>query len=423
MNAIGFYNKAKSDLINGHPEHIEKYMLEATNINPDFTFLPTEVLLKTSSEIVNIANSQPQFYGAWFAIQLLRNIFYTKLISEDNFCFPDEKVFSKSGPVNRNKFYIMAFELFFKAQDYEKLYSLRTLYSSSIDSRILSFLDEAYLNLKFGTPLREIDSLDTLAPFMNHGFKGIYSYMCPDSIDVDNRSELEYRKICLKDVPLSNDVPVFAVYADEVYLNKFFLPYYESLCLVYGPGNFIIDATVVIIEDQGSECDFTHFLSCTDLCFNVIYLHDAQYGKDIFASIRFLDSISLIEKYSDVIITDIDAVLDKKLPKDSKNLSVACKTGDNVLPWRRYPAGAVRLKSSLEAKHFLEKVRAYLLHIYACNKNNNLWWVDQNALNYGMNELKKIKKIDIDTSFTTTSCFSFSSHADKKVLSSSAQTY
>ena len=45
MNAMGFYNKAKIDLIQGKPEHIEGYMLEATSINSDFSFLPTEVLL------------------------------------------------------------------------------------------------------------------------------------------------------------------------------------------------------------------------------------------------------------------------------------------------------------------------------------------------------------------------------------------
>tara|TARA_B100000424_G_scaffold43457_1_gene29647 strand:- start:205 stop:1473 length:1269 start_codon:yes stop_codon:yes gene_type:complete len=421
MNAMGFYNKAKIDLIQGKPEHIEGYMLEATSINSDFSFLPTEVLLSACDKISDIANNHSEYYGAWLATQLLRNVFYTKKTPIELFCFPDKEVFSKSGVVNRNKFYVMAFELFFKQQDYEKLYFIKMLYSDSVDPRISKFLDEAYLNLRFGAPLKEVDNLNTLSRFMNHAFKGIYSYTEPCKISADEVFSVNYDKKCLKEVLIDKEIPVFSVYADEVYLKRFLLPYYESLCLVYGKGNFVLDATVVIMDSREFKYDIFPFMEYDDLCFNVIYLHDTTFGKDIFASIRFIDSISLIDKYSDVVVSDIDAVLEKKLPESFSNLSIACKKSDNLLPWRRYPAGAIRFKKSDEVKFFLEKVRHYLSHVYSYGDKENLWWIDQNALNYAVNELFKIKEVSIDCSFATTSCFSFSSHADKKVLSSSAQ--
>lgn len=235
---------------------------------------------------------------------------------------------------------------------------------------------------------------------MGHFLRGHASFRHPLKTMRSQKNKLDYAEVIsvtrndVASFPCSYKSDVFVFSAEPNYFNRFAL---EILTSSLAQG-LTADFLFFIIGDA-SRCTDT-MAQIQDLCTtsgikcHYMFGHTSYELLPVAATARFLAAYEILNRsLCQVFIFDIDMFITREMGEDiralsaSKKLALSLKTdGARSFPWTNIAAAGTFYPQNQPALFFARAVCEYFLD--AISRENNNWWIDQNALFAALKQFK-----------------------------------
>ncbi|HHQ4519878.1 hypothetical protein [Aeromonas veronii] len=194
----------------------------------------------------------------------------------------------------------------------------------------------------------------------------------------------------------------FVFSSDAGYFNKYFEYSYNSLLKSNSDKLFIYH---IINPDENTFAIIDRFKLDENVVFNYEYTGTDKIRKDYYASQRFFIAQEILMKRKmSVFIFDIDTIFLKNTndlfsEEHWSEELLGIKISPNMeLPWQKIAAGAIYIPQNDLGLSFINRVCAYIFMVNKNTSNENLWWIDQNALFFALIDI--VKDVDIYQKWT-----------------------
>ena len=321
-------------------------------------------------------------------------------------------------------------------KQYMKMYSIISLkfYQDSLkfkdgkcdyNSKLCLFFENCIYSLKKDRAKLRLDSVKDSS--IKDFYMGMYKY-----IYNINDYELNLKKFIKSGTEIYQSIPLKTyIFSDEILDNKKILEEYKLKELIYKKDEFLVI----------TSCDINYFNLYGYYILESFKIHNSNVNITLIIDIiinknqKSLDMENLIKKYNNTknidicfkytscknikaysstlrfcrayyqcknkcLVIDVDSVILKSMKDlfiDMNNYDIGSRILEHVYPWQKYTAGFCFFNNSTISNNILKDI-----FIFLNNKmyfTEELWWIDQNSLEYGIRNCNSEYNLKINNYF------------------------